>query len=341
MGNGHNGAANELERRLVAAGWQVEIRDWLTANPWLGQRIESSYRAQLDSATWAYDLLYVISSGLNAPIEAATGAGFGRQVAGWIRESRPDIVLSTYPLASGTLSWLRRRGRISVPTATFVTDFAGHASWAHPGIDLHLAIHPVTAARLNRLVPTSRCVAPGPVVPPRFHSHPSKAEARRILGLELDEVVPLVVAGAWGVGRLDRTVDELLASGLRPLLVCGKNDELHARMRRIIGSRALAWRDDMETLMAASDVLIENAGGLTSLEAFAAGLPVLSFLPIAGHGRWNAALMNRAGVAMLSRPGRLGRDVQRLTGRVGEDQAARAALMFHGDPVDELTRLAR
>ena len=35
----------------------------------------------------------------------------------------------------------------------------------------------------------------------------------------------------------------------------------------------LGWTDDMAGLMAACDVMVENAGGLTSLEAMAAGLP--------------------------------------------------------------------
>jgi hypothetical protein len=45
---------------------------------------------------------------------------------------------------------------------------------------------------------------------------------------------------------------------------------------------------------------VENAGGLTSLEALRAGLPVVSFQPIAGHGRENTAGMAAAGVSRLA-----------------------------------------
>ena len=52
----------------------------------------------------------------------------------------------------------------------------------------------------------------------------------------------------------------------------------------------------MAGLMAASDVLIANAGGLTCLEAFAAGLPVVMFDPLPGHGEDNGRHMERAGM---------------------------------------------
>ena len=57
----------------------------------------------------------------------------------------------------------------------------------------------------------------------------------------------------------------------------------------------------MPALMTAADALVENAGGLTCMEAFAVGLPVITFLPIAGHGKDNAEMMARAGVNRYAR----------------------------------------
>ena len=56
----------------------------------------------------------------------------------------------------------------------------------------------------------------------------------------------------------------------------------------------------MPALMSGCDALVENAGGLTSFEAMRAGLPVVSFQPIAGHGRENTAHMDAAGVSRLA-----------------------------------------
>jgi UDP-N-acetylglucosamine:LPS N-acetylglucosamine transferase len=52
----------------------------------------------------------------------------------------------------------------------------------------------------------------------------------------------------------------------------------------------------MDRVMLAADVVVENAGGLTCMEALAAGRPVLSFNPIPGHGRANVEAMVRCGI---------------------------------------------
>ena len=90
-----------------------------------------------------------------------------------------------------------------------------------------------------------------------------------------------------------------------PVVVCGRDERLHAQVRRLAAasprpSVVLGWTDTMPSLMAACDALVENAGGLTSLEAMRAGLPVISFDPIAGHGRDNTAAMDASGVARLA-----------------------------------------
>jgi hypothetical protein len=90
----------------------------------------------------------------------------------------------------------------------------------------------------------------------------------------------------------------------------------------------------MASLMAACDALVENAGGLTSLEAMRAGLPVVSFEPIAGHGKENTARMADAGVSRLARdPADLSAALDGLTtiGPERTQQVAMAQAMFRGD----------
>jgi UDP-N-acetylglucosamine:LPS N-acetylglucosamine transferase len=57
------------------------------------------------------------------------------------------------------------------------------------------------------------------------------------------------------------------------------------------------WVEDMPGLMRAVDVVVQNAGGLTSSEALATGLPVLTYRCLPGHGRANAAVLDRLGLA--------------------------------------------
>jgi processive 1,2-diacylglycerol beta-glucosyltransferase len=90
----------------------------------------------------------------------------------------------------------------------------------------------------------------------------------------------------------------------------------------------------MPTLIRAADVLVENAGGLTALEAMACGLPVLTYRPIPGHGRANAATMAEAGVVSLVRSrDDLGHALVELTDGVrGRRQRAAGLALFESDP---------
>ncbi|MFD8814781.1 hypothetical protein ACFV23_25635 [Streptomyces sp. NPDC059627] len=102
----------------------------------------------------------------------------------------------------------------------------------------------------------------------------------------------------------------------------------------------------MPGLMHAADVLVQNAGGLTSLEAFAAGLPVASYRCIPGHGLTNAAALDAAGVAAWIRdPDRL-KDVlvDLAEGPRGllQREAGRALFAAPGaGPADEIARACR
>src|SRR5207248_3392108 len=302
MGGGHDGAGRELVRRLRAHGHDAQMVDFLDAFPLrTGWLVRAGYRLELKFAPWSYDATYRLWYRLPflvGPIGAFINVLTRWRLLRWVRESSADIVVSTYPMASLVLGHARQRGKLDVPAATFITDFAVHPLWTHPGVDLHLCVHPqsatAAAARSGRAA-----TAPGPLVPEHFHVDlPDRAEARRRLGFGDDECLVLVVAGAWGIGDVEKAFDILLESErYTPLVVCGNNERLRRKLAARGGGHVLGWTDDMPVLMAAADALVQNAGGLTCMEAFAAGLPVVSFEPIAGHGKDNAEQMAEAGVA--------------------------------------------
>jgi hypothetical protein len=99
----------------------------------------------------------------------------------------------------------------------------------------------------------------------------------------------------------------------------------------------------MPALMRAADVMVENAGGLTTMEAFAARLAVVSYRPIAGHGRDNAHAMAACGVTQYpANDAALGRALLEATSRgaARDAQIAAAQSLFGTDPADEVVRIA-
>ena len=345
IGAGHDGAADELCRRLEDQGLSTFRYDFLESAPHAGRLIRHVYEWWLRRAPWAYDATYRAWADfppLVAPTVAVLALVFGRPLRRQLAADKVDLVVSTYPLASVALGRMRRKRSLDVPVATFVTDFSLHPMWVDAGVDLHLCVHPDTA-RAARAATGGPALATGPMVGPAF-ARPSaerRHQARRDLGVPDDAVAVLVVAGSWGVGAVEETYRELCQlPGYFPIVACGRNDTLRAALATRPGGRALGWTDDMATVMAASDLVVQNAGGLTSMEAFASGVPVLTYRPIPGHGQDNAELMHTAGVARFVRSAEELTEALAVAAVRPSLQVARAEALFRSDPADAVVALA-
>lgn len=301
VGAGHDGAADELGARLEAAAFTVDRLDFLDLLPArLGRILSRLYHRTLMLAPAGYQRVY-------AALERAERPGLPLRLLLRSAESRTlaaitsdtVAVVSTYPGASQVLGALRQRRLLDVPTLTYLTDFSVHPLWVAPGVDAHLAVHPIPAQQARGRGAT-RVAVTGPAVGSRFS--PATENEQRALrarfSLPDGVALALLVAGSWGVGALRRSAAEIRQTGAAmPVVVCGRNETLAARLRADGFAHVHGWVDDMPSLMRACDVLVQNAGGLTSLEAFASGLPVISYRCIPGHGRTNAAALDEARLA--------------------------------------------
>ena len=168
---------------------------------------------------------------------------------------------------------------------------------------------------------------------------------RSALGLAPDDRAVLVVAGSWGVGDVLATVEAIGRSGeFHPITVCGQDEKLQAELESRGFGTVIGWTDEMPALMTAADALVENAGGLTCMEAFAVGLPVITYLPIAGHGKDNAEMMARLGRQPLrARRGRAAPAPARghhARSRPRSELVDAGRKLFTGDPADDVAELA-
>ena len=311
MGAGHDGAARELADRLASAGHHAEVRDFLDSGPLrLGAVLRSGYEFELKHVPSAYEATYRLwyrAPWLCPVVAWLVTALAGRRVLRWIRDSGAAVVVSTYPAGHP----------LSGPAA-------GDPPTRHSDRQLHHRLRgppPVGASRRRR-EPRRPRRAGGDGGPPhrtpggglrarrgrrlRTRRPALRDLARQALGLDAAERAVLVVAGSWGVGGLQATWRALTADRrFTPVVVCGRDERLRQEVTALAAgapgnSVVIGWTDQMPALMAACDALVENAGGLTSLEAMRAGLPVVSFQPIAGHGRENTARMAEAGVSRLA-----------------------------------------
>ena len=99
------------------------------------------------------------------------------------------------------------------------------------------------------------------------------------------------------MGDISGAVREFTAVPEVSAIVClaARNEQLVRRLRRdfagVDSVHVLGFTDRMPELLAAADVLVHSTGGVTCLEAMAAGTPVVSYgLPV-GHARVNTRAM--------------------------------------------------
>jgi len=307
VGAGHDGAAVEIARRLTGYGFEASTVDYVDLLPaGAGRLLRRAYKTQLAVAprTWGWLL-----DGLRrrpAVSRAAVGlvSRAARRRGRAALAGTPVAVVSTYPVASQLLGRLRRWGQLTVPAITFLTDMSVHPMWVAEGVDAHLALHAGPADQARRLGAAGVTVA-GAAVRPEFHPGPvpgERAAVRQRYGIPADRPAALVVAGSWGVGDVAAAAADLAATGtVTPVTVCGTNTALRTALGRHGHGPALGWIDQMAPLIRACDLVVQNAGGLTSLEAMACGVPVLSYRCLPGHGTTNAAALAQAGLAGWAR----------------------------------------
>ncbi|MDT7801748.1 MAG: processive 1,2-diacylglycerol beta-glucosyltransferase [Actinomycetota bacterium] len=297
----------------VGAGHDVEVLDFLDFLDYLpgslGRRLRDFYHRQLEVLPRSWDwTLSALGTGWGAG-PAARAATFACErletaLAG------AGLAVSTYPLATQALAALRTRHTLTAPLAVYLTDPSVHRLCVHRGADPHIAPNHHAAAQARSLGAPDVAVA-APLVGSRFRpaTITERRPARRAFGLPDTGRLALVVAGSWGVGQVRETTADVAASGAAiPIVACGRNTALRDQLTAAGHRYVFGWIDDMPRLPRAVDTVVQNAGGLTTSEALASGLPVLTYRCLPGHGRANAAVLDRIGlVPWLRRRNELGR----------------------------------
>ena len=291
VGAGHDAAAAALADQLREAGAAVEVVDGLAL---LGveRLVVGGYRFQILHAGWSWRWLYRLSrSRVVVTLAGAALARLGsRRLLARIVMAEPDVIVSAYPIVSMALAGLRRQARLPWRCATLVTDFDPHPAWVHHNLDANLAVGDTSRAG-QPIAPPIRDVARTDAV---------RQATRRELGIPARARVVLIAGGAWGVGNLAGAARALIdLPDVHPIVVTGRNERLLRTLRQdraLASATLLGFTHRLPDLMAASDVLIQNTGGLTCLEAFGAGLPVVMFDPLPGHGEANVRLMAQSGL---------------------------------------------
>jgi processive 1,2-diacylglycerol beta-glucosyltransferase len=262
-----------------------------------------------------------------------------------VRDFAPSAVVCTHFLPAQALGEARSRGRLDARLGVVVTDADVHRLWMHAGVDRYFVARAEARALLEAAGFSGEQVeATGIPVDPAFASVRDRVRVRARLGLPAGPVV-LLLAGGFGVGPV-REMAARLAQARRPaevVVVAGRNEPLRRSLAAAARprTRVLGFTREIHDWMAAADLLVTKAGGLTTAEALASGLPMVLVNPIPGQEERNAdALLEDGAAVKAGHPEILAWKVDELLADPERLAAMRAAARRAARP-DAARRVAR
>jgi processive 1,2-diacylglycerol beta-glucosyltransferase len=293
FGKGHDTLAEACEGALGRHGVQSEMLDSIkllgngpgAVGDWIFRRLLSS--------TPVYDAFHFSQLRGDGPLGRFVDKTGVNVMLPLLREEAarfdPQLVVSVFATGAGAAVHLKA-DQPDLITVVFLTDSFAHRMWVHEGTDLFLVTSAMAAASVRRYWPEAPVEVVNAPVRPGFYDAPTKAEARRRVGVPDGVGCVLLMSGAWGMGPLDEVADALAAAGYWVLAVGGINKKLARRLQAVASVRPevipFGYTDRIPELMAASDVIVTSSGD-TCREARVIGRGLILLDVVPGHGREN------------------------------------------------------
>jgi len=315
-GAGHVRAAQALEKAFSARGdCFVEHIDALQYVSKLFQRIYD--KAYISMVQRAPELMGVLYDRTDQPWQhprrrlALDRLNTGPMIR-LLKRIQPDLCVATHFLPAEIIAWLIAKRKLLAHNAIVVTDYDVHAMWLCRTVDRYYVAIDEAKEYLARIgVPREKLLVTGIPVDPLFAAPVSRSDARKQLGLDATASVILISAGGYGIGPVEQLVKDLLALQ-RPwqiVAIAGKSEKTKKRLEEMAreagklqtGSPrlcAVGFTSEMDKYMAAADLMVGKAGGLTTSEALARALPMALIEPIPGQEERNADHLLEAGAAI-------------------------------------------
>jgi len=325
-GSGHAEAARSLATAFEARGVEPAVVDHFRelVHPVFASVSRAIYYRLLRHAPGLWAIGYGMGDRLGPDSPLAFGMPqLGRaRLARLLDTLRPDAVVTVHATPAAALAALVSAGHPVPPHTTAVTDYVAHSQWMARPVDRYcVAAEEVRNEFVARGIPPERVVVTGVPVRAEFFRLIDPIAARRTLGLSPHRRTVVAMAGTQGsLGRLVDVTRALLTveRPLQAVIVAGRDERLRSRLARLAARsplRVVGYTDDVSTLLAAADLLVTKAGGMTLAEATAAEVPLLLYGSLPGQERGNERFASRAGIALVARSrGELRRLLDRAVG---------------------------
>ena len=294
FGLGHEMMARCCAELLEGSGWRTRRLDSVSLLGTWGGGIADRVFNRLIAVPGLYDGLHFAhlrtGSRLADRMDRAASARMVPALRAELERRPADLVVSVFALGASAAAKLKAQ-LPGLRAVVLCIDVAVHRIWAADGTDLFLVTSAAAAASVRRYLPRAPvAVVPQPVRP-AFYAAPSQEQARKELGVPLNDFCVLIIDSGWGFGPLVQSVSALADAGVHVLAVAGRQRTIEHRLRELAARTPrvtpFGYTDRVPELMAAADVVIALPGATTCSEARVVGRHLLLLDVMPGHGRDN------------------------------------------------------
>ena len=306
FGEGHNTAANCIAAALREhPGTEVRVADvYLETVPRFTKVLQAGYGLAINKypAVWS-----AIFNFLDKPGRLESTLPFAGNLREAVRriteESKPDVIVSTYPLYAYLLKELRRRGHApaEAPLFTIVTDSTAiNSSWYRAGSESFVVADEETSSVLKHGGVEERFIKVlGFPVAPRLGSlrplEPVIHGAKRLRYFPSSRVAHTleVIAELRKIPSTEITVVTGRLKGVHEALAS-------SNVADGVRVHLIGWTDKVPELLCSHHLYIGKAGGAIVHEAIAAQCPVLVSHVVPGQEEGNIELLERHDTGRLA-----------------------------------------
>lgn len=218
----------------------------------------------------------------------------------------PDVIACSQAYPCGIIADLKKSYNLHIPLVAILTDYVPHSYWIYDTVDYYIAPSEDIKKRLmEKGVEPERIKPLGIPIDPKFNLPLNREEIKLKLGLEPGMPTILIMGGSHGLGPLKQVINHLdiSRSAFQEIIVTGINKKLHNYLACRINNykksiKLYAYAENVNELMAVSDIIITKPGGVTVSEALAMGLPMLILKPIPGQEDNNTLYLIKHGAAI-------------------------------------------
>lgn len=311
-GAGHVSAGKAIDKAFTSMGAEcVEFDSLDFAGKLTSKGVSKSYTSIVKRSPELFGLIYKAGVKISRPnkksIVYRLNTLYSQRLYSILKNEKPDIIVCTHVFGAQTITYLKRKHKLSVVSANVATDYTCVPFNEEIDFDYYFIPHKdLKFEFVSKGVDENKLIPFGLPVDPKFAVHQNKKLAKESLGYNSNLPHVLIMGGSMGAGdifettvRLSKELDDVQFT-----VICGKNEKLyhkfsHAHLKSNV--KVIKFANNIDKIMDATDILITKPGGLTSTEAMVKRIPLIMINPIPGVESANCNFFKSHNMAVHSK----------------------------------------